>query len=444
MNYDLSTAEKVLFETIRLNNNSNKSILVEKSNLPWSTVSSALSSLSKKGWIELTNNSRETVKLKCSSTHFLGISVGTSNIKVVLTNILCETIDNSIIEFQTINNNISEKFNIELNEYKVDSDSNKLMWCFKTPNDFIKLSQLLSDICEIVLNECEEITIASICFVFPGIIDSKNQKIIISNYSNQSIEATNIREILNTTVLELIDTRKIKLYIEHNVKASTLYEYSYLSKENFSDLNYFSTIYLGFGIGIGNIINGMLIRGSQNRAGQFGHTRIPIFTDEYIDSFYKDNKNNYKLDCYSGSECMRAVVGCDTLENVLRKKVFYHAIDSEYVIKSDNEQEMRDKYKNTKLEILTSKINDNSNLKNTLAFYIGYAISEYTKIFPINTIVFSGKLSTIFEAIRTELKLTLMKFHSDINMISSKNGEFSAALGAAEIAIKNTFELLEE
>lgn len=40
-----------MIETIRKNDNSLKSKLVEKSNLPWATVTTAINSLYNKGWI---------------------------------------------------------------------------------------------------------------------------------------------------------------------------------------------------------------------------------------------------------------------------------------------------------------------------------------------------------------------------------------------------------
>lgn len=448
MNFELSASEKTLLETIRRYNNSNKSLLVEKSNLPWSTVSSSLTSLTKKGWIESGNGNRETVRIANNLVHFLGVSVGTGNIKIVLTNILCEPISKTDNPFENIHNNISNRFEklAEFKDYYVNLDTINLMWCFRTPSNFIVLSDLLSHICDIILEECTEIKIASICFVFPGVIDFVNQKIIVSNYSNQSIEATNIRDILSINTLKKIDHRNIMLCIEHNVKASTMYEFSCFNKLNFSSSNNFSAIYLGFGIGIGSVINGALVRGAENKAGQFGYIRVPIFSDNYISKFYTDNVHNFKSDDYiiSSDSEQNNVKGYGTLEKVLRNQVFYPAIKENKGLNDDNDNTLKEAYKSTPLDDLLAYINHKEIYKYKLAFYLGFAISDYIKICSIDTIVFCGKLAKLFEIIRMELKWTIMKFHCDVNMMSSKNGEFSAALGAAEIAYRKKFEIFDE
>lgn len=427
MLYNLTHSEKIVLETIRKNNYSLKSKLVEKSNLPWATVSTAISSLYDKGWINYCGERKETVRLDDSKLFFIGISIGSSNIKVSITNLMCEELNI---------NNIPSSFKVSvIKEFeKLDNfdcqKGDSALWCFVTPNDYVELSRLLSEICRILLNCFNELTVASICFVFPGHIDIENQKIINSSYSKLQICASDIERILDSDIIEIIHSKNIHMYIDHNVKASAAYELSSIIKEDNKDFfGNLAVIYLGLGLGMGVVINGQLYRGgSSNLAGQLGHNRVQKVSDKYINDYFNDDTE--KFNTYTGNEIK--------LEEILKNDIFYKLLGFK-----DGEDGSQ-KYRETKVDDLkTLLVEDNSLYRKKLAYYLGNQICNVVRILSINNFVFSGKLAALYPAFKAELQYVIMKNECQINInfIVSKNGEYSASLGAAEMAYRNTFNI---
>ena len=424
MLYNLTHSEKIVLETIRKNNNSLKSKIVEKSNLPWATVSTAINSLYNKEWINFYGDKNETVRLNSDKLFFIGISIGSSNIKISITNLMCEEIKERINLID-----ITKKFS-EFQGFKGQKEKSAL-WCFVTPNDYIKLSRLLSDICRVLLNYLDELTIASICFVFPGHIDIENQKIINSSYSKLQICASDIERILDSDVIEAIHSKNIHMYIDHNVKASAAYELSSIVKEENKDFfGNLAVIYLGLGLGMGIVINGQLYRGgSSNLAGQLGHNHIQRVSDEYINDYF--NNDTEKFNTYTGNDI--------ELEEILKNDIFYKLLGF------NNDEDGSQKYRETQVEDLKKLLLSSDSLyRKKLAYYLGNKICNVVRMLSINNFVFSGKLAALYPAFKAELQYVIMKNECqvNINFIVSKNGEYSASLGAAEMAYRNTFNIL--
>ena len=440
MNYELSSSEKTILNTIRKNNNIQKSSIVEKTNLPWSTVTSALQSLSQKGWIGFEKDgNRELVVLNSTSVYFVGVSVGSSNVKIVLTDLLCE---------KFINNNSNSKceilnlsHNIELDFFNLSKDrgfsfkkdtNNCYRWCFVTPENYFDLSDLLTNICSIFLKHTENnnINLASICFVFPGTIDTNSQTIIKSRYSNQSIKETKIDYILDSSISNRLKQKNIRLYIDHNVKASTIFEYSDIKRNNSIVPSNMAVVYLGIGLGIGIVINGTLIRGHSNKAGQYGFLNISEYSDMYINDFF---------DNFEESEIKKNFENLTILEEILRKDVFLSVLESN---ESNDNKSIISIYKETSTDELSELINKSEAIfKKKLAFYLGLTISNIVKLLSIETFVFSGKLAKLYQVFQKELHFALMKFDTPVKIIASSDGEYSAAYGASEIAFENLFDI---
>lgn len=440
MQYVLNPSEKIVLETIRKNDYSLKSKIVEKANLPWTTVTTSITSLIGKQWVESIKDNKEIIRLNYTKSYFIGIALGSSNIKVAITDMRCEELlsdelTQEIIlkitsDFERINNFCGER----LFSY---NKPNSALWCFVTPDNYVALSNILSKICNILLNRCSTINIAAICFVFPGHIDIKNQTIVESVYSSLVIQASNIESLLDYDVLYRIKERNIRLFIDHNVKTSTSYELSCIMKDyklQFS--GNLAVIYMGLGIGMGIVINGQLYRGGNqsNLAGQFGHIYVNKVSDRYIEDYFRNQVNNYGE--YNGN-------ASDTLENILRKDIFYKIIQDRTGINEEDEGELQKLYKSTSVCDLKDGLLKNDIFKQKIAYYLGNEICNIVKILSITSFVFSGKLAELYSAFKAELQYVIMKNNCqmNINIIVSNNGEFSAALGAAEMAYRNIFEI---
>lgn len=441
MNYELSPLEKIILETLRNNNDVNKSVIVEKSNLPWSTVSSAITSLSQKGFIDTKTekSSRDNVKLKDESVFFVGISVGTANVKIAITSLLCEPISTQNELLNKISKNISDKFE-QMEEFGYKNNTlNCLAWCFPTPSSYMSLSNLLSAVCNIIVTECNGINIASIGFVLPGHIDFENQRVISSKYSNQSLKISHIRDLLNTTTLDKLNNSGIDLFIDHNVKASASYEFSYIQKNGLATPNNFAVIYQGFGLGMGIILNGSLVRGINNVAGQFGHITVPKYPKDFIKKFFgtNGNPNNHNGLYENDDECF------GELEQLIREEVFYQLLkehDSS-VSSQPTPDELATKYKSTAITKFVEWLEADNVYRQILAYYLGKAICDAIKLLSIDTLVFTGKLAKLYPVIKTEFQYVIMESQFELNVITSNVGEFSAAFGAAEIAYRKKLNI---
>lgn len=369
----------------------------------------------------------EEVHLNRDKLYFIGISIGSSNIKVSITNLMCEELNiNDILTHSKVS--IIDEFK-KLGGFECQKGDSAL-WCFVTPNDYVKLSRLLSEICCALLNCFNELTIASICFVFPGHIDIENQKIINSSYSKLQISASDIERILDSDIIEIIHSRNISMYIDHNVKASAAYELSNIIKEENKDFfRNLAVIYLGLGLGMGIVINGQLYRGgSSNLAGQLGHNRVQKVSNEYINDYFNDDTE--KLNTYTGTET--------ELEEILKNDIFYKLLGFK-----DGEDGSQ-KYRKTKIDNLKALLSEGDALyRKKLAYYLGNQICNVVRMLSINNFVFSGKLAALYPAFKAELQYVIMKNECQINInfIVSKNGEYSASLGAAEMAYRNTFDI---
>lgn len=433
----LSQPEKKVLESVRNNNCCLKREVVDDTALPWATASTAISGLINKGWIEYeeNENGRGIVKINDQKAYFVGISAGSSNIKISIRAITNESL---ILNKKNKNVilNITESF--RRLEYILDCDykgqyKDDAMWCFVTPNNYVKYSELLSEICKTILVSCCDIMpIAAICFVFPGHIDINSQTIVEVNYTDLIIKSTNIESLLDNEVIEIINTKNISLYVDHNVKACASYELLCISnKSKYSYCSNMAVLYLGLGIGMGIVLNGQIYRGGlTNLSGQFGKNNVIRVSDEFINDYFNNDIKEFSE--YNGSELK-------TLEYILREDVFFKAL-------GDTDEETKFiTYKSTKLEKLKSRILEDSLYKKKIAYYLGNEICNIVKMLSINTFVLSGKLAELYPTFKMELQYVIMKSDCKINIefIISENGEYSASLGAAEMAYRNTFQLFE-
>lgn len=446
--FELNSSEKTVLETIRKYDCSLKSRIVEKANLPWTTVATAITSLISKGWVIKEKKNKDVFYLNSSKTHFIGISIGTSNIKISFTNLSCQELNANTESEKEFINNVTEDFkkirleNAYDSKSPINSDLHRSLWCFVTPDNYVELSFLLSEICKVLLQQTikYKMNVSSICFVFPGHIDIKSQTIVFSKYSNLVIQASNIQSLLDNDILNIINDLKIKLYIDHNVKASTSYELSSITKRLedrfFGNL---AVIYLGYGLGMGIALDGRLCRGENgsNLAGQFGHINMSIVSDTFIENYF----HNMDLDSIKST----TIDNLKKLEDILREEILFKLVDQNYN-NTYNKEKIKKKYKETRISVLRDNLSEYDSIyRKKFAYYLGTAICNIVKILSINRFVFSGKLAELYPIFKVELQYVIMKndCQTNIDIIISENGEFSASLGAAEMAYRNIFEIMD-
>ena len=344
--------------------------------------------------------------------YYIGIGVGSTQIKLVFLDFNFMPIDSFILT------SLKEKCNvfndlIDNEKFILGKDSNQYGYFYiPTPkNGLSKLTNIVNYIFKQleILNEClksENNGILGIGVSFSGAIDIKKQ--IIKDVPNISyIKSLNFDCIINQEHREYFNENLISITIDHNAKTTAIAEKYYLYKNNIvSPQNKnIAILYMGFGISSGIIINSRLYRGNSNFSGEIGHIPIPhIFQNDETEC------------CGCGSK--------DCLEFRIRKDVF---------------QKNESDFKLATTQELIDILNSNPERLELFIKYIGYAINYLTNILNIELIVFSGKLSSIYEGVIEFNKYFMDNMYmyglsytrENCKFSFSKLGLLSSAIGAA-------------
>lgn len=116
-----------------------------------------------------------------------------------------------------------------------------------------------------LMNESKCTDIAGIGFDFPGQIDYKNGIVRL---------APNIPGWINVPIAEIIENEfKIPTKIDNDVHCAALGELKFGAGK---DCENFICMTVGTGIGSGIVINGKLVRGVSNAAGELGHIKLEM------------------------------------------------------------------------------------------------------------------------------------------------------------------------
>lgn len=415
MSRRFNNTELSLINEVRRRPNSTKTEIASRLNLPWTTVSTTISRLKVDYDIQplniLENPADDNQKQKAAYRapivinknfeHYVGISIGTSNISMVFLDFTYSIIKDCSPKDLSVLFKVLEKYN-----FNVD-DPTICCWTTETPDTANKIYELLKELCEAIceLKTAQVLNISAITLTFPGHIDYEEQKIIsAANLCNGEIKQANISRLITSSTFKKLEDNRISVYIDHNVKSCTIAEQEYLCAKSSNKKNMI-VIYLGKGVGIGMILNNTLYRGNHNLAGQFGDIEIisgDIHSNSYhtskleniiYDIFFNKNDHNFKKYC-----------GKDLKDNILHN----------------------------------ASIEKKQELVNLLAFTLKNVIS----ILGIEDIVFSGQLDYILGAIETDLSTKLEELNCNgIILHHSNYGEYSAAIGAAISCFHAKYEI---
>lgn len=401
--------EYTLINTIRRNPNLIKSVVASKLDTSWSTVSKVIKDLERQNILSIQQNDvgernsqkalyKAKVSINRNFEHYIGISVGSSNIKIVFMGF-----DFYLLKKQEVflTDNMLIYFERMLSKYQfICEESDEFCrWCAPTPNDIDTLTKTLMDICANIceLKNTTKFNVSAITFTLPGHIDFEQQKIIhAANLCNNNIRNSNLSRLITSTIINKLEKNKIAVFIDHNIKSSTIAEEEHLFSSSDVLCKNMMVIYLGKGLGIGMVLNNRLYRGNQNLAGQLGHITLQ-----------------------NGRE----------LEEIIRNDIF----------SSRNEGADFASLSSIELKNILAK---NIAKKNDLINLLADTIKNIVQILGIEDIVFSGKFDSIFEEIEMSLnnKFEELNF-SGLHLTHSYYGEYSAAVGAAMSCFYNLYEI---
>ncbi len=364
--------------------------------LPWSSAYTTISKLDDKIVISPEenhfsenktepNNYKAGVFINANYEYYIGISVGSSQLNVVLLGF-----DFSIVSCSSVNPKLTHPFKVFYNQMKnlqFNHLKNDLcQWYKDTPDKSEELKDILISICK---NVCElkdsGVNVAAINFALPGHIDFYNQKIISTSHlchESEFIKNSSISRLISSCMYEQLTSKKISTFVDHNVKSSAVAEKEYRFSHN-SSKDDLIVLYLGLGVGSSMVINGTLFRDVENISGQFGEVYV----------------------LYDGS--------LKKLGDVIREDIFP---------KSKCNPSIKELKEQLKIE----------SIKNKLIDILSQSLSNLIHIIGIKDIIFSGKFDEILDIIEYGLICNLEKMGIyGVHLHHSVYNQYSASVGAA-------------
>lgn len=224
---------------------------------------------------------------------FLGISIGSKHIRLQLLG----------LDFQPISRESLRKFpcllNLEtLGDYE-DNESDNDSFSYKTPFDniaedtFLKTRNLISNIIHAFLEQTAKYrNLTGPVFPLMGIGLAVTGPVDFDAHLWQS--APRFTAVRNITLMDLIGYDNyqfatelgIFFSLDNNAKTAMISEYQYLlEKYNGQFSEDIALLYIGSGVGSSAVIDGKLLRGSQNLSGELGHLQILSYDNQGNISF---------------------------------------------------------------------------------------------------------------------------------------------------------------
>lgn len=402
-----------------------KNDIATKLNVQWATVSSTINTLKKNGVID---DSDGNIKLNGDIEYYIGISIGTSRIKMFCGDFNFEPMKLNDKSKEIVYNNLGNYENYldfgtcEQNSKKSLKQLDEFQYCFNINTDDISVFTVLNDMCRLVLEfKKNDLNIGGVGFAFPGIVNYEDKTVtnsyIFNNLSNITLKDLIYEDIYNEFI-EMFEDEinenqepKINYMFDQNNNAACVAEKELGNiappLQNNTNL---TVIYGGYGYGVGFILNNKLFRGGSNQGGQVGHIQVKPYP-------YSNNTKETMIDipCRCGmTDCLENRINVDVFD---RGRVY-------------NDEEV---FKSLSINKLCEILDKNSNKKKVLSYYLCQVIDLLSKLMGSEHIVLTGRLSEYYKLIKDELKnMLLTKFFIDPKAVdASQLGELAAVKGIA-------------
>ncbi len=222
-------------------------------------------------------------------------------------------------------------------------------------------------------------------------------------------------------------TKKFKkpVHIEHDAKAMALGELWMGKAKGYQNV---LCLNLGWGVGLGIIVDGKIYYGKDGFAGEFGH--IQVVPDGEL--------------CYCGKYgCLETVASGKALTRIARNKILNG--EKSILTKSDdfdiNKLDAR-----SILEAANKGDQFSIDLLESTGKYLGLGIAYLINIFNPEKIIFGGGITVanpylLDSIISTAMKHSLTHINKNIQFEVSSLGFKAGAIGVAMLAVKDLFEV---
>jgi len=415
----LNTHEKNVLNTIRkfrkndATKKFNKNDIASALGIQWTTVSNALASLLDRNMVEMSQDTND-IALNSKYEFYAGISIGSSRIKVVLLDFCFRYVSRKDINFQQFKH--YENF-ITYHKDIVEDSPEEIKFCLNLNKEKDSLSKsshtfILNDICEMFLDMKESgLNIGAIGFTFPGIIDS-DRNLILSSYVFGSTNNIGLFDLIDETTFK----RFKSLFVNENDEEENTYVFDQnsnaaaIAEKEIGCVNNknAAVIYGSYGYGISLILGNKL----HSKGGQLGHMIVI------------PNDNSLEEDPI----CRCGQINC--LENRINNDVFEQKVGRESDLKTRNVDE------------ICSMLENSAEKREVLSYYLSQAIYNIVQLTGVEDIVFTGRLSNIYECISRELKFALLSKNITSGFLKkSEFGEYSGAVGIAIEAYYKKFNI---
>lgn len=397
---DRNSLELRLISLFRRLDGLDKTEITKEVQAPWSTTNVAIDRLVKDNILFLqpnTNNKyKAKVYLNANYQIFVGWSIGNSMIKLVFVDYAFQLLSTSKC-LSNVEDDKYAEFISKLQEYNfLQKTDTVCQWCCQTPESSDVIRDIIAQISLCITQlKSLDFNIVAMGFAFPDQIDFYNQRIVRSFTNKKGAGFINVTlpSLLTATIASQIAEKQIQCFIDHNVKCSTVAEKEalVLKHNTFNDSNLI-VAYLGYGLSVGLLLDNAIYRGGNfhNTSGEFGKCILDYNQPER------------------------------TIETIIRDEVFHAKDDFESLSSLD----LTERYLNTQF------VNDQD--RQLFLNILSVALYNICNELGVEKIVFAGKFDNLFPHIERSL---LNKFEeykkSNLSLINSYYGEYSAAVGAA-------------
>lgn len=221
--------------------------------------------------------------------YFLGLSIGSVNIRAILLGLNFEPVDLNLLnnyeylrDFDKIDSFNKEECGSYSYAFKAKPESKDGAEP-SAVNVFDNIQSTVDEIVKRFLKQAEAsrtgnglpFPLMGIGFGVTGPVDYANA-IWTSSPRIESAHGITIRDLIRHTNMELAKRLGIFFSIDNNAKAAIISEYQHLMEKNHGVFNDdLALLYIGTGVGSAVVINKRLLRGRQNYSGELGHAFMP-------------------------------------------------------------------------------------------------------------------------------------------------------------------------
>lgn len=282
------------------------------------TITRNIQELRSEGALKETDGPNAIVEVEPKYAYFLGIHVGTTGTRAVLSDFTLKAVTQEGYSTQSLSELMEllskGSGSIEGNRKTEEYPAHLLKSDAEPPEDEVpegvyfhyisigersiyrEINHILDVVLNFVRDNPHELPFLSVCIAFPGVIDRDKGTIDFSP-NIRSLQGYKVENLISQAARNEMTSLDIPWFIEHDTECTLLHERERLfrlsksgeyNKQAFDIANKpnWAVLYFGLGIGASFCLDNKIFRGASNAVGEIGHVPSPRFdvpdlTDRY-------------------------------------------------------------------------------------------------------------------------------------------------------------------